>query len=259
MCALSQEFYFSIGQPLSTAEITQPIPVGPRSSLSFPAAIPTQAYGQKLASVAEEETSSLNVHKSEEVALMVAGTYSSTKSLQQLGSVPLSEAHKEASGTPHQPVSHSQPATIRQEAIVHSFPPPQRQNPQTSRPLFQIQDSSTPEKSASVSSLQDITSGLENPPAEVKPKPIVGASISARESLPAVEHSQSIPCCLNTGHPALEPQDPREGASNQMPSERSISSLSMDASTQTLLKGSPFSKQGKPCTNTILVHVNIGY
>ena len=202
----------------------------------------------------EEESLDLNdEHKSEEIAaFMVAGPYSLTKSFKQ-GSVPVLEAHKEVQGgTSHQPESHSQPATIHQEAFVHSFPPPQWQRPQTvlaSRPLFQIDHipDSTPEKSASEGSLQEVIPELENPPAEVKSKP-VSTAMGARESLSAVQPPQPIPNSLNTSYTSytvLEPgAAPIEGASNQVPIERSISSLS-DASTQTVLKGSPFWKQGK--------------
>lgn len=226
-------------------EVTQPIPVGPPCSLSFP----TSVYRQQLTSMPEEESLDPNDEhkKAEEIAaFMVAGPFSSMKSFKQ-GSVPVLEAHKEIrKGTSHQPESHSQPATIHQEAFVHSFPPPQRQRPQTvlaSRPLFQIPDS-TPEKSASEGSLQEGIPDLENPPAEVKSKP-VSTAMDARESLPAVQFLQPIPDSLNASYTVIEPgAAPIEGASNQVPIERSISSLS-DASTQTVLKGSPFQKQGK--------------
>ena len=192
----------------------------------------------------EESLDPNDEHKSEEIAaFMVAGTYSSTKSFKQ-GSVPVLEAHKDVrSGTSHQPEIHSQPATIHQEAFVHSFPPPQRQRPQTvlaSRPL----PDSTLEKSASEGSLQEGIPDLESPPTEVKSKP-VSAAMDARESLPAVQFPQPIPDSLNMSYAVIEPgAAPIEGASNQVPIERSISSLS-DASTQTILKGLPFQKQGK--------------
>ena len=233
-----------IDQSLAITEVTQPIPVGPPRSLS----VPTSVCRQQLTSMPEEESLDLNdEHKSEEIAaFMVAGPYSLTKSFKQ-GSVPVLEAHKALwSGTSHQPESHSQPAAIHQEAFVHSYPPPQQQRPQTalaSRPLFQIPDS-TLEKRASEGSLQEVIPDLENPPAEVKSKPVSTAMV-ARESLPAVQPPLPISNVLNTSYTVLEPgATPIEGASNQVPIERSISSLS-DASTQTVLKGSPLRKQGK--------------
>ena len=245
-----------IDPSLSSAPVvdaSQPIPVGPPRSLSFP----TTTHGQQLTSMPEEESLGLNDdHKSEEIAaFMVAGTYSSMKSFKQGSIPPVSGAHGgevQSLGTSHQPVSHSQPATIHQEAIVHSYPPPQRQRHHqtvlsSSRPLFQITDS-TLEKSASEGSLQDIIPGgpdLENPPAEVKSKPLPTTMPDARESLPGlhVHLPQPIPPG-NASYAGIEPRGASvEAASNQVPVERSISSLS-DASTQTVLKGSPF-KQGK--------------
>ena len=238
--------------PAPVVEASQPIPVGPPRSLSFP----TATHGQQLTSMPEEESLGLNDdHKSEEIAaLMVAGKYSSMKSFKQGSSVPpTSGAHGgeevQSPGTAHQPVSHSHPATINQEAIVHSYPPPQRQRHHqtalsSSRPLFQIADSTLLEKSASEGSLQDIVPGapdLENPPAEVKSKPLP----DARENLPNlhVHLPQTIPPG-SASYAGIEPRGASiEAASNQVPVERSISSLS-DASTQTVLKGSPF-KQGK--------------
>ena len=179
---------------------------------------------------------------------MVAGTYSLTKSFKQ-GSVPVpvSEAHNKEvqSGMSHQPVSHSQPVTIQQEAIVHSFPPPQQRRPQTAQatsgPLFHIPDSE-PENSASVGSLQDVIPDLENPPAEVKSKPI--SAMGARESLLVLPPPQPSPGSFNTSYTVIKPgATPIEGTNNQVCIERSTSSLS-DASTQTILKGSPL-KQGK--------------
>ena len=196
----------------------------------------------------EEESLVLNEeHASEEVAaFMVAGTYSLTKSFKQ-GSVPISETHNKEvqSCTSHQPVSNIQPATIQQEAMVHSFPPPQQQRPQTAQaaggPLFHIADSG-PENSTSVGSLEDVIPDLENPPAEVKSKP--ASAMGARESLLAVQPPQPTPGSLNTSYAIIEPGvTPMEGENNQVCIERSTSSLS-DASTQTILKGSPF-KQGE--------------
>ena len=229
--------------------MSQPIPVGPPGrSMSTS----TTTYRQQLISMPEEESLNLNDEcKSEEIAaVMVAGTYSSTKSFKQ-GSIPVSKVHGEVRyppGTSHQPESHIQPATIHQEAIVQSFPPPQRQKPQASLsgggPLFHIPDS-TLEKSASEGSLQDIipVPSLENPPAEVKSKPVC-TTLDARESFPAphvVPLPQPIPCSLNPSHATTEPgaAPTMEGASYQVLTERSLSSLS-DASTQTILKGSPF-------------------
>jgi hypothetical protein len=119
----------------------------------------------------------------------------------------------------------------------------------SSRPLFHIPDS-TPEKSASEGSLQDIIPGgpdLENPPAEVKSKPVSTATImpDARERLPAL--NIQLPQPIPPGNPNASYADvnpggpPKEGASNRVPIERSISSLS-DASTQTVLKGSPITQ-----------------
>ena len=208
----------------------------------------------------EEESLGLNDdHKSEEIAaLMVAGTYSSIKSFKQGSVPPVSGAHGgevQSLGTAHQPVSQSQPATINQEAIVHSYPPPQRQRHHqtalsSSRPLFQIADSTLLEKSTSEGSLQDIIPGgpdLENPPAEVKSKPLPTTMPDARESLPNlhVHLPKPIPQSLGSvSYAGIEPRGASiEAAGNQVPVERSLSSLS-DASTQTVLKGSPF-KQGK--------------
>ncbi len=242
--------------PAPGAEVSQPIPVvGPPRSLS----LPTTAHGQQqLTSVPEEESLGLlnEDHKSEEIeAIMVAGTYSSMKNFKQ-GSVPVSAAiggeEVRSPGTSYQTESHSQPATIHHEAIVHSFPPPQQQRHHqtvlSSRPLFNIPDS-TPEKSASEGSLQDIIPGgpdLENPPAEVKSKPVstTTAMPDAREALYVPLPQPNPSGSPNVSYADVKPGGPpKEGASNQVPVERSISSLS-DASTQTMLKGSPF-RQGR--------------
>ena len=234
--------------PAPVVEASQPIPVGPPHSLIFP----TATHGQQLTSMPEEESLGLNDdHKSEEIAaLMVAGTYSSMKSFKQ-GSVSGAHGGEEVQslGTAHQPVSQSQPATI--------YPPPQRQRHHetalsSSRPLFQIADSTLLEKSASEGSLQDIIPGgpdLENPPAEVKSKPLPTTMPDAKESLPNLQCHVHLPQPIpqspgSVSYAGIEPRGASiEAASNQVPVERSLSSLS-DASTQTVLKGSPF-KQGK--------------
>ena len=235
--------------PAPVVEVSQPIPVGPPRSLNFP----TTTHGQQLTSMPEEESLGLNDdHKSEEIAaLMVAGTYSSMKSFKQGSVPPVSGAHGgeevQSLGTAHQPVSQSQPTTI--------YPPPQRQRHHemalsSSRPLFQIADSTLLEKSASEGSLQDIIPGdpdLENPPAEVKSKPLPTTMPDAKENLPNLHIHLPQPIPQSPGNASYAGIEPRaasiEAAGNQVPAERSISSLS-DASTQTVLKGSPF-KQGK--------------
>ena len=236
-------------------EASQPIPVGPPRSLSFP----TATHGQQLTSMPEEESLGLNDdHISEEIAgLMVTGTYSSMKSFKQGSIPPASGAYRrevQSLGAAHQPVSQSQPATISQEAIVHSYPPPQRQRHHqtalsSSRPLFQIADSTL---LASEGSLQDMIPGgpdLENSLGEIKLKPLPTTMPDARENLPNLHVHLPQPIPQSPGSASYAGIKPRgasiEAASNQVPVERSISSLSdHSASTQTVLKGSPF-KQGK--------------